>query len=207
MAEPAAVDHLLLDADGVVQELPEGWLPVLRRHLGAAADEFLPRLAAAEQPCLRGEAEFLPVLGEHLAGFDVDVATVHREVWERVDVCRPVLELAAALGTAGIGVHLATNQNPERARFMREALGYDAEFDRSFYSCELGATKPGADFFDAVLADLGAAPDEVLLVDDGAKNVAAARDQGLRAEQWQVSDGIDTLRSLLAAHGLVAPGT
>jgi putative hydrolase of the HAD superfamily len=43
-----------------------------------------------------------------------------------------------------------------------------------------------------------------LFIDDSARNVTAARDVGLAAEQWTFADGHATLLGLLAKHG-VAP--
>lgn len=135
------VRHVLLDADGVLQELPGGW---------EAALEVLPHSA----------------------------------------------DLVAELRSRGYGVHLATNQNPERAAYMRKRLGYDKLVDSSFYSCTVGHAKPDPAYFRKVLATLGAEPAEVGFVDDSAANVAAAREVGLVAHQWRAGDDIDTLRTL-----------
>lgn len=42
-----------------------------------------------------------------------------------------------ALRRNGYGVHLGTNQDRNRATYMRAVLGYDALFDVSCYSREL----------------------------------------------------------------------
>jgi hypothetical protein len=43
-----------------------------------------------------------------------------------------------------------------------------------------------------------------LFIDDGARNVAAARDAGFAAEQWTLEDGHSVLHTLLARHGVAA---
>ncbi len=195
------VRHLLLDADGVVQALPGGWRAALGPFLGDRAEEFVTELD--EQGCLRGEP-FLPVLERALVGFAIGTPAteVYAATWERIAPEPAVLELADRLRATGIGVHLATNQHPERAAYMRRELGYDARFDTQFYSCELGAAKPERGFFERILAAVGAIPEEVLFVDDSERNVAGAREVGLAAEQWHLDDGVPALRDLLSAHGL-----
>jgi putative hydrolase of the HAD superfamily len=197
------IRHLLLDADGVVQDLPGGWRAALEPLLGARSEEVLTDLATDEQPCLRG-APFLPVLRDRLAGLGVEApaSEVYAAAWERISPDPAVLELADRLRATGLGVHLATNQHPERATYMRRELGYDARFDTQFYSCELGLAKPEAAYFEWILAAVDATAGRVLFVDDSARNVAGAREAGLAAEQWHLDDGLPRLRALLAAHGV-----
>ena len=87
---------------------------------------------------------------------------------------------------------------------MREVLGYDALFDVSCYSCELGAAKPDLAFFTEAARRIGAEPAAILFIDDNAGNVAAARAAGLSAEQWCLDDGHDALHDLLTRHGVTA---
>ena len=195
------IRHLLLDADGVVQDLPGGWRSALRPFLGERVEEFVAELARDEQACMRGEP-FLPVLGRLLAAFDSETPAVevHAAAWENIAPEPGVLELADRLRATGLGVHLATNQSPERAAYMRRELGYDARFDTQFYSCELGVAKPERGYFERILDAVGASPDEVMFVDDSARNVAGAREVGLSAEQWHLDEGMSVLLGLLAVH-------
>jgi putative hydrolase of the HAD superfamily len=52
-------------------------------------------------------------------------------------------------------------------------------FNHRYYSCRLGAAKPGPQAFQLVLSNLGAQPDEVLFIDDRAENTRTARDLGM----------------------------
>lgn len=198
------VRHVLLDADGVVQR-GTGDIPgVLATHLGEGGVEFLTATFPLDSPVLRGEAEVVPLLREALlaAGRDVDVQRLYDDAWLAIEVHRPTLELVAALRASGYGVHLGTNQDPARARFMRATLGYDTVFDTCCYSCELGAAKPTPEFFAGVVDLIGATPAEVLFVDDDPRNVAGARAAGLAAEEWAIEQGDDRLVELLRAHGV-----
>jgi putative hydrolase of the HAD superfamily len=199
-----AIRHLLLDADGVVQR-GTGDIPgVLASHLGEGGYDFLVSTFPLDSPVLRGEAEVVPLLREALvaAGKDVDVQRLYDEAWLAIEVHRPTLDLVAALRARGYGVHLGTNQDSARARFMRATLGYDEVFDTCCYSCEIGAAKPTPEFFSVAVAEMGATPEEVLFVDDSTANVAGAREAGLAAEEWAIGQGDDRLVDLLAAYGV-----
>jgi putative hydrolase of the HAD superfamily len=58
---------------------------------------------------------------------------------------------------------------------MRKVLGYDALFDVSCYSCDLGVAKPAPAFFAEAARRIGADPSAILFVDDSAPNVDGAR--------------------------------
>lgn len=193
------VRHVLLDADGVLQELPGGWHAALEVYAGKRTAELLAAIAMDEQSSVCGaEPAFFPALTKLLKKHKVSASAleVHQAVWERIDVLPHTADLVAELRRRGCGVHLATNQNPERAAYMRKKLGYDKLFDSSFYSCAVGHAKPDPAYFRKVLATLGAEPGEVGFVDDSAANVAAAREVGLVAHQWQYGDDVEVLRSL-----------
>jgi putative hydrolase of the HAD superfamily len=195
------VAHVLLDADGVVQFLPGGWEAALQPFLGDRAEDFVTALAMDEAASLRG-TPFLPVLARILEDFEVagTAEEVYAAAWERIAVAASTVPLVESLRARGLGVHLATNQNPERAAYMRRALGYGELFDSCFYSCEIGAAKPEAAYFEHALAALGAPAGAVLFIDDAERNVEGARSVGLRAERWHLSEGEAALSALLSAH-------
>jgi putative hydrolase of the HAD superfamily len=198
------IRHVLFDADGVVQVVPGGWEAGAEPYLGERTMEFLHRVWDDELPALAGQADLLPLVAAALADFGVTAAAeeVHRAIWLRIEPVEQSLVLVRALRRNGYGVHLGTNQNRNRANHMREVLGYDALFDVSCYSWELGARKPDGAFFVEAVRRIGADPAAILFIDDSARNVAAARDAGLAAEQWSVADGHDTLLSVLGKYGV-----
>lgn len=199
------IRHVLLDADGVLQYLPGGWLAALRPYVGERAEQFIHEASLDEQPCLRGKGDFLPLLAGHLERYGVPrpALEVYSAIWHDIHVEPSSLELVRDLRQVGVGVHLATNQQARRASYMRASLGYDDLFDESFYSCEVGVTKPEAAFFTTIVDRLGCSPPEVLFVDDHEPNVAAAREVGLAAERWAIPDGIPVLHALLEGHGIL----
>ena len=200
------IRHVMFDADGVLQELPGGWIAAAEPYFGDRALEFLERSYAAQLPTLAGQGDHLAILGVILAefGVTVPVADVYRGIWLRMEPAAASLDAVRALRRGGYGVHLGTNQERYRAAHMREVLGYDGLFDVSCYSWELGAAKPDPAFFTEAALRIGDLPAAILFIDDSTRNVAAARDAGLTAEQWSLDDGHDVLHDLLARHGVSA---
>ncbi len=198
------ISHLLLDADGVLQGLPGGWLAAVEPFVGDLSQEFMEDAWRVEKPALRGEADFLAdfpaVLARH--GIEVPHGELYRAVWHSIEVDPTSMALVESLRGGGYGVHLATNQEHHRATFMRRDLGYDERFDVSVYSCEIKVAKPDPAFFERAVAMIGATPEEVLFVDDNLANVEGARSVGLAAVHWDLTRGHDVLLGLLAEHGV-----
>ncbi|MFB9312173.1 HAD family hydrolase [Nocardioides plantarum] len=199
-----SVRHVLLDADGVLQDLPGGWFERLRPWLGDRAEEFIEQSWIDEVPCLRGEGDFFDHLTAHLAAYDVDVEVgeLFASVWTSIELVPSSIELVHRLRAAGYGVHLGTNQEQHRAAYMRTALGYDELFDVSCYSWELGAVKTEPVYFERALTMIGTVPEEVVFVDDRLENVETARSAGLAAVHWDFTEGLATLESRLGEHGV-----
>jgi putative hydrolase of the HAD superfamily len=200
------IRHVLFDADGVLQHTPGGGETAAEPYVGERTTEFLRRLWDDELPTLAGQGDMLPLLAVAMADFGVTapLEEVYRAIWLCIEPFEQSLALVRALRRNGFGVHLGTNQERNRAAYMREVLGYDALFDTSCYSWELGARKPDGAFFLEAARRIGAEPAAILFVDDNPANVAGARDAGLAAEQWTVTDGHATLLAILDKHGVAA---
>jgi putative hydrolase of the HAD superfamily len=202
------VRAVLWDADGVLQDLPDGWEASMRPVVGHLVDDvedFLVEAFAAERPALTGDARWVEVLPRLLAKWGLagsfDDAM---RVWLTIEPVAETRELVEALRAAGIACYLATNQDEHRGRHMHATLGYADLFDDCFYSYELGVAKPDPAYFTAVLERLRLSAGDLLFIDDNDANVRSARSVGLRAECWHVRDGMAALRELLRRHGLPA---
>jgi len=149
--------------------------------------------AAIDEDRIRAVAD-----AQGLAGRVDDVLSV----WWTFDVVQPTLEVVARVRAAGVPCYLATNQDAYRAACMRDRAPYDEVLDGAYYSCDIGAAKPSAVFFQHIASDLRLAPGQLLFVDDQPANVSGARSAGLNAECWTHGDGMETLRRLLDAHGI-----
>lgn len=123
-------------------------------------------------------------------------------IWNQIEPNADVLNLVGALRASGVVVALATNQQAYRANYMTNALGYQRHFDKLLYSCELGHAKPSADYFASALTRVAIEPTATLFIDDSGANVSSARECGLGAEVFHVSEGIGRLRKILDEYGL-----
>ena len=199
------IKHVLLDADGVLQHGVRDPIGLLRGWAGDRAEDLGRALWTAERGPLRGEGDFLDAVDAVVPTYaDVPPRELYATLWQDISVSAESLRLVERLRAAGYGVHLGTNQHRQRGEHMRTALGFDALFDVSFYSWELGTKKPEAAYFEHAVERIGAAPAEVLFVDDMQVNVEAAREVGLAAEHWHLDRGHAELEDLLARHGVVA---
>ena len=65
-----------------------------------------------------------------------------------------------------------------RRMFTADGKSMDAYFDAVYLSCELRELKPSEAIFRKMIAASGMRPEETLFIDDGQKNVDAARELG-----------------------------
>ncbi|KGN42536.1 HAD family hydrolase [Knoellia aerolata] len=193
-ARPVRV--LLWDADGVLQHPRHEWAPRLAAWGG---DGFAAALFAAEVPALRGEVPFRDALADLLTAWPDVTAGVDDllTLWEQVDPDPQAVDLVAEVAASGVRCVLATNQQDHRKAYLRRRFGYDDVFERSFYSCDLGAMKPETAYFERVLEALGIDADDVGFVDDRRDNVVTARELGIRAVHHDPESGVAGLRSAL----------
>jgi putative hydrolase of the HAD superfamily len=123
----SGIRHVLLDADGVLQDLPGGWYAAMEPYVGKRAREFLHQTWVDELPMLAGRGDYLPVLAATLQEYGVlaPVAEVYAAVWTKIAIVEESIGIVRALKRDGHGVHLGTNQECYRGAHMRTVLGYD----------------------------------------------------------------------------------
>lgn len=193
---------VIFDADGVLQHAgPFGtadWVWSAQQHRDfvsgfyrAAAPEALVDVAAFTAACERALAQ---------AGWPHDAATyLDRWAQENVIPDPAMLEDVRRLRAAGVACYLGSNQDAFWAAHVETALGYGALLDGLFISCRLGAAKPQAAFFEAMLAQIPIPREELIFFDDKAANVEAALACGLEARLF--TDRAHYLRDLEDLYG------
>lgn len=196
----------MLDVDGVlIDGRPEDgrhWQTSIEEDFGFAKESlnehfFLPHW----DDIVVGRKEMMEHLVAALAKVAPHVgADEFVSYWFERDsrLVQPLLEEMGAARAAGVRVFLATNQEHLRAEYLMSALGLRAHVDGIFYSAELGAKKPEAEFFTRVQKRVGVRGEEMLLIDDSAANVEAAVKAGWRAMVW-TRESIADLREALRA--------
>lgn len=201
------IQHILFDADGVVQQARQHWQPAfqvaLRLDDESHARVVLDEVFAAEIESLESEGGFAERLENVLARWGR--AALVREaldVMHDIEVHHEVMQVVQAVRRSGIPCHIASNQQSSRARHMSEGLNYKALFDAEFYSCVVGAAKPKAGYFEKVVAELGCPASSVLFFDDRLENVEAAQQAGLVASLFFGTDGAAALKRRLASFGV-----
>ncbi|EJJ30976.1 HAD-IA family hydrolase [Rhizobium sp. CF142] len=194
---------LMVDVDGVlVHGRPADGLPLftyLERDLGLSApllqqEFFKPYwvgIVTGQEPIEPRLTEVLGRIAPHLN------AQTLLDYWFENDsrLDRQLLDDLARLKDKGTLLYLATNQEHQRAAYLRDVLGLGALFDGMFYSAALGTRKPLSDFFRLATQEVGAAPDDIGFIDDVEENILAAKDFGWKALHWtpasRLADAID----------------
>lgn len=131
----------------------------------------------------RGQAAHLywaDVLGRRLVAGDpvvADLALLDTGSWSHLNP-----EMARLLGElVDDGHRLALLSNaPVPIADMIDEARWARSFRHRFFSCRLALTKPDPAIYEAVLRQLGAAPDEVTFIDDRPENRQAAAALGIR---------------------------
>lgn len=190
-----------------MQRTAPGWQDELAGMVGPRDDldpaEFASAVQQAEAPTMDGKTDIADAMVEVLRNYSVSLRTDDiLDLWTRITVDPSMTEAVQDLHAAGLRCSLATNQQRQRAAWMKANLGYQEIFDEQFYSCDLGLAKPDPAFFTTVLGHLAVQPSAVLFVDDTAVNVAAARELGLNAYLFRRWGGRQALEEILRQQGI-----
>jgi putative hydrolase of the HAD superfamily len=122
-------------------------------------------------------------LARELTGADV-------RGWLVVD--HAAVELVTAVNAAGVNLALLSNLPRSLAREV-ERQSWTSAFTHMLFSCDIGAAKPDAASWRALLGRLGAAPESCLMVDDRQYNVDGVRAARLRAERWSGAQAAEAM--------------
>ncbi len=178
---------MVFDADGVIVR-PESWFvtPAAKRY-GIPKDQFMAFIHGEFQRCITGELELATVLPPLLEGWSVTVsADAFIKAWLEHEhaIDTNLLERIQRIRGSGVKCYLGTNQETNRAAYMKVDMGLEAALDGVFVSSELKAKKPQPEFYARVQAALELPASNILLWDDNSANVAAALEAGWQAELY-----------------------
>ena len=137
--------------------------------------------------CLLGRADLSEVLPPYLDewGWTGSVAEFMR-LWFSVEDVVDARMLGAVQSLRGDGIlcYLASNQEKHRSEYIRRVMGFDADFDRLFFSCEIGAKKPDARFYEVIEGAIGLNGGQIAFWDDSPSHVNAASLRGWQAKLY-----------------------
>ena len=190
----------MVDVDGVVVvPRPGGWAAEMEADLGVSAATlqahfFRPHWDDVANGRAALHDRLAPVLAEHAPHLTSQTLA---DYWFAKDaqIDHALLADLADLRATGVQLHLATVQEHERAAYLWDVLGFRHRFDAIHHSAALGCGKPDPAYFAAVEARTGFAPTDLVLIDDRAANVEAARAAGWGGVLW---DGTQRLAEVLS---------
>lgn len=198
----SAIRAVLFDMGGVLVELAP-----LDQLLGVAmpSDEFWPRWlgSPAVRAYERGVCDTADFARQLAAELHLPLSP--DELTERFR-CFPrglypgAAELVRQVAGRGLATGVLSNTNALHWDHQTDGEILRTLFDHEFLSYRLGLVKPDGELFEAVVAALDLAPDEILFLDDNDLNVAGARAAGLEADHTR---GVAEARLALHRRGLL----
>jgi HAD superfamily hydrolase (TIGR01509 family) len=175
-----AIDIVLFDAMGVLyssaDDVGELLVPYLRSHGCVLRREEIAQLY---EECSLGKmssADFWANAGASGAS-DEEYCRNHR-------LTEGVVAVLAELETTGVRLGCSSNDVSEWSKLLRERFGLGEYLTDWFVSGDTGVRKPDPESFTGVCRRLDVIPNRILLLDDRAENVAAARAAGLQALRY-----------------------
>jgi putative hydrolase of the HAD superfamily len=166
------IQTIVFDADGVLVKPPSWFVTRAHELYGVPKSEFMAFIHGEFKRCTIGALDLEVALVPLLERWQVPVSIPEfiRTWLEYENVIDPVmLEEVRALRASGMPCFVGTNQERNRANFMRLEMGLQADTDGVFASCDLGARKPDRAFFDRLAERLKLEP--ALEPLDGAPNI------------------------------------
>ena len=131
-----------------------------KKNLYDALEEFLPTIGFNQGPQL--------VIDYWLE----NDANINYELLEKIKLLQRV---------PNIRLHIATNQEHNRAKYLMETLGFNKHFSNIFHSAEIGYRKPNPLYFVNVHQRLGAPVTPPIFFDDTPEVVESAKKFGWHA--------------------------
>jgi len=189
----------VLNRDRIGKTFP--WHTALKKEFGVDLPTFVEHVFRTNpRAWMTGKEDVLDRLEDwaKAVDFEGDAEDV-LELWLRESLdLNPELELIMEqISLTGITQVVATNNEARRARTIRHDAGLSAKADAIFASGEMGAMKPEPEFFEQIETALGLAPQEILLIDDGVRNISAAEKRGWLGWQYEEDGQMDLAKALM----------
>ena len=178
---------ILFDADGVTLKSAHLFSEQIQIDYGIKTETLQPFFNGIFKQCTIGKAdlkeELVKVIGEW--GWKGTVEEL-MEYWftKGTHVDEDVDAYVRSLRDQGVRCFMTTDQEKYRGEYLNVLLGNGKVFEQVFYSAEIGHVKKEPEYFEhvyQVLSEIMGSIDknEILFIDDGEKNVEAAKIFGL----------------------------
>ena len=198
-----AIKAVCFDADGVVVNPQMQFSKHLITEYSITPVMTQGFFSSVFNDCLVGKANLRDVLPTYLTDWkwksSVDEFI---DTWLRMDhvIDVRVINVIQHLRQNEIICCLATNQERNRAAYMKTAMGFQDAFDHLFFSCEMGVQKPDPAFYQYIESALNLERESILFWDDGETNILAAYEIGWNAE---VYTGFDSFMETMHKYDLI----
>ena len=181
-----SIQAVIFDADGVLV-FPDRFAEHLTREHQITQEATRAFFQGKFHDCLLGQADLGAALEPYLKEWGWQgTADEFMQLWFSVEdaVDIRVMDTVKALRLAGFVCCLASNQEPHRAEYMKEIMGFSAHFDHLFFSGVLGMKKPEARFYEAVETALGLSGEQITFWDDSPAHIETAHQRGWSAKLY-----------------------
>ena len=182
----------IFDADGVVIE-PWGFARALEAEYGISPDVTKEFFGGPFKQCLSGDADLVESVAPYLDRWHwPGTVQAFVDFWMESDN-KPDAEVLGhiqELRKRGAKCYIASDQEQTRAEYIRVRMGFEAMFERLFFSCELGCTKLDRRFFDRIAAEIGVEHHNIHFWDDSGSYVQVARSAGWNAHIYESVESI-----------------
>jgi epoxide hydrolase-like predicted phosphatase len=216
-----AIKAVVFDIGGILETIPEGGDPTRRfpemiaqweQTLGMAPGSLETQIVAMDKALKAAgkdadigtcsEVEWVAALRETTGWDEAQADGFMCDFWD-IYCGEPNTELTAYFRglrpryqTAFLSNSFDGARREEERRLRLSELA-----ETIIYSHEVGVAKPNRRIYALTCERLGVQPGEMVFLDDGLRNVAAARDYGIRAVLYQDNaQAIREIKALLAAH-------
>ncbi|MEX0287068.1 MAG: HAD family hydrolase [Paracoccaceae bacterium] len=184
---------IVWDFDGVLNaNIRDGrfvWADRLQDDLGVdpgAFSDFVFR-SGRIRDVVRGRLDLRDVVAGWLSDQGHDItADAFLDYWFANDAIPDEQVTGWMMKAAGRRV-IGTNNEARRAAYIEGPMGYGARVERVFASGRMGVAKPDAGFFEAIEQWSGAAPRDILLIDDSLPNIEACIERGWQGFHFSVA--------------------
>jgi putative hydrolase of the HAD superfamily len=193
--KPSAMKTFVFDADGVICVGGNFSISFAREHR-IPHERLTPFFTGPFAECVLGRRDLKEVLPPYAVewGWPGSVEDLLALWFQREHVISAkALECVRSLRKKGHVCVLGTNQEKYRANYLRREMRLAEEFDQIFASCELGVAKPSAEFFSRIQEHLKITAEDLCLIDDSERNVAAAKIAGWRSVWYRGLSDIEAI--------------
>ncbi|MFN8442599.1 MAG: HAD-IA family hydrolase [Caldilineaceae bacterium] len=181
------IQAICFDADGVVVSPQMQFAKHLAEHHAILPEMTRPFFRGIFSECMMGKAALSEVLLDYLQDWKWQ-GTVDEFIaaWLHYDdvIDTRLIHHIQQLHQAGMICCLATNQERNRAEYMKSKMDFQKCFDHLFFSCEVGSLKPDPSYFAHIETVLKLEKESLLFWDDAETNVKAAQARGWKAELY-----------------------